>query len=133
MNLIPFLQVSSSQSSVFMPIITFGLVFVIFYFFIIRPQNKKQKDTQKMISAVKKGDKIITIGGVHGEVTATKETTVIVKVDDNCKLEFSRSAIASVVVDEKSVKAEKAAEKDAEKAAKKEKTGTSKNDVQETK
>jgi len=133
MNLIPFLQVSSSQSSVFMPIITFGLVFVIFYFFIIRPQNKKQKDTQKMISAVKKGDKIITIGGVHGEVTSTKETTVIVKVDDNCKMEFSRSAIASVVVDEKSVKAEKAAEKDAEKAAKKEKNGTSKDDVLETK
>ena len=133
MNFIPFLQVSSSQSSVFMPIITFGLVFVIFYFFIIRPQNKKQKDTQKMISAVKKGDKIITIGGVHGEVTSTKETTVIVKVDDNCKMEFSRSAIASVVVDEKSVKAEKAAEKDAEKAAKKEKNGTSKDDVLETK
>jgi preprotein translocase subunit YajC len=133
MNFIPFLQSSSSQSSVFMPIITFGLVFVIFYFFIIRPQNKKQKDTQKMISAVKKGDKIITIGGVHGEVTLTKETTVVVKVDDNCKIEFSRSAIASVVVDEKSVKSEKAAEKGAEKAAKKDKTGTSKDDVLETK
>ena len=133
MNFIPFLQVSSSQSSVFMPIITFGLVFVIFYFFIIRPQNKKQKDTQKMISAVKKGDKVITIGGVHGEVTLTKETTVIVKVDDNCKMEFSRSAIASVVVDEKSVKAEKVAEKDAAKAAKKDKSGTSKDDVLETK
>lgn len=104
MNFIPFLQVSSSQSSVFMPIITFGLVFVIFYFFIIRPQNKKQKDTEKMISAVKKGDKVITIGGIHGEVTSTKETTVIVKVDDACKLEFNRSAIATVVSDEKEVK-----------------------------
>ena len=78
-----------------MPIVTFGLVFVIFYFFIIRPQNKKQKDTEKMISALKKGDKIITIGGIHGEVTSAKEQTVIVKVDDTCKLEFSRSAIAS--------------------------------------
>jgi preprotein translocase subunit YajC len=87
-----------------MPIITFGLVFVIFYFFIIRPQNKKQKDTEKMISAVKKGDKVITIGGIHGEVTSTKETTVIVKVDDACKLEFNRSAIATVVSDEKEVK-----------------------------
>ena len=100
MNFIPFLQ-AASQGSIFMPIATFGLVFVIFYFFIIRPQNKKQKDTEKMISAVKKGDKIITIGGVHGEVTSTKEQTVIVKVDDECKIEFSRSAIASVVVDEK--------------------------------
>lgn len=105
MNCIPFLQVSSSQGSVFMPIITFGLVFVIFYFFIIRPQNKKQKDTEKMISAVKKGDKVITIGGIHGEVTSTKETTVIVKVDENCKLEFNRSAIATVVLDEKEMKA----------------------------
>jgi preprotein translocase subunit YajC len=107
MNFIPFLAISgsSSQSSVFMPIITFGLVFVIFYFFIIRPQNKKQKDTEKMISAVKKGDKVITIGGIHGEVTSTKETTVIVKVDEACKLEFNRSAIATVVIDEKEAKA----------------------------
>lgn len=111
MNFIPFLQVSSSQGSVFMPIITFGLVFVIFYFFIIRPQNKKQKDTEKMISAVKKGDKVITIGGIHGEVTSTKETTVIVKVDENCKLEFNRSAIATVVLDEKEAKAAKASKK----------------------
>lgn len=124
MNILPFLQVSSAQGSVFMPIATFGLVFVIFYFFIIRPQNKKQKDTEKMISAVKKGDKVITIGGIHGEVTSTKETTVIVKVDDACKLEFSRSAIASVVVDEKTAKAAK--------TAKKEKTDASK-EVQESK
>lgn len=109
MNFMPFLQVSSSQSSIFMPILTFGLVFVIFYLFIIRPQNKKQKDTEKMISAVKKGDKIVTIGGIHGEVTSTREKTVIVKVDEACKIEFSRSAIASVLIDEKAEKAEKPA------------------------
>ena len=50
-----------------------------------------------MISAVKKGDKVITIGGIHGEVTSTKEQTVIVKVDDSCKIEFSRTGIASVI------------------------------------
>ncbi len=97
MSFVPFLQIGAAQGSVFMPIVTFGLVFVIFYLFIIRPQNKKQKETEKMISAVKKGDKIVTIGGIHGEVTSTKEQTVIVKVDDACKLEFSRSAIATVV------------------------------------
>lgn len=127
MNFMPFLQVSSAQGSVFMPIVTFGLVFVIFYFFIIRPQNKKQKDTEKMISAIKKGDKVITIGGLHGEVSSTKESTVILKVDDDCKLEFSRSAIASVIRDEKSEKSVKA-----EKAAKKEKTDASK-EAQESK
>ena len=49
------------------------LIFVIFYFFIIRPQNKKQKETDKMIAALKKGDKIVTIGGIHGTVAQTKE------------------------------------------------------------
>lgn len=108
MDFIPFLQAGASQSPIWMPIVTFGLVFVIFYFFIIRPQNKKQKDTEKMISAVKKGDKVVTIGGVHGEVTATKDKTVVIKVDENCKIEFSRSAIANVEIDEKDAKPAKA-------------------------
>lgn len=99
----PLLQVGTQAPS-YMMIGTFGLVFVIFYFFIIRPQNKKQKETEKMISAVKKGDKVITIGGIHGEVTSTKEKSVIVKVDEACKIEFSRTAIATVVVDEKAEK-----------------------------
>jgi len=76
----------------------FGLIFVIFYFLIIRPQNKKQKEMQKMLAAVKKGDKIVTIGGIHGVVNTVKEGgTVVVKVDENCKMEFSKSAIASVL------------------------------------
>jgi preprotein translocase subunit YajC len=79
-------------------IVTFGLVFVVFYFLIIRPQNKKQKDMQKMIAAVKKGDKIVTIGGIHGSVHAVKDTTVVVRVDEDCRIEFSKSAIASVAV-----------------------------------
>lgn len=79
-------------------LVTFGLVFVVFYFLIIRPQNKKQKEAKKMIEAVKKGDKIVTIGGVHGTVHAVKEGTVVVKVDDDCKIEFSKSAVATVSV-----------------------------------
>lgn len=82
-------------------IATFGLVFVIFYFLIIRPQNKKQKDAKRMIEAVKKGDKVITSGGVHATVYTVKEKTVILKVDENTKMEFSKGAIASVVVDAK--------------------------------
>ncbi|GMO43655.1 MAG: hypothetical protein Ta2B_24270 [Termitinemataceae bacterium] len=76
----------------------FILIIVIFYFLIIRPQNKKQKETQKMLSALKKGDKIVTIGGVHGTISAIKESTVVVKVDDNTKIEFSRSAVSTVTV-----------------------------------
>jgi preprotein translocase subunit YajC len=72
-------------------------VFVVFYFLIIRPQNKKQKEAKKMIDAVKKGDKVVTIGGVHGTIHSVKEGTVVVKVDDDCRIEFSKSAIATVV------------------------------------
>ena len=75
------------------------LIVIIMYFFMIRPQNKKQKETEKMISALKKGDKVVTIGGIHGTVAATKEQTIVVKVDENTKIEFNRTAIATVIVD----------------------------------
>jgi len=77
--------------------VTFGLVILIFYFLIIRPQNKKQKDAKKMIAALKKGDKVVSIGGINGTVVSVKEQSTVVKVDDNTKLEFSKSAISSVV------------------------------------
>ena len=77
-------------------LITFGLIIVIFYFLIIRPQSRKQKNTQRMISSLKKGDKVATVGGIRGVVTAVKEDAVTVKVDDNTKLEFNKSAITSV-------------------------------------
>lgn len=90
---------ASSTSQLVSTFVPFVLIIAIFYFFLIRPQNKKQKETEKMINALKKGDKIVTIGGIHGVVSSTKEKTVIVKVDDNCKIEFSRSAIAGVESD----------------------------------
>jgi len=77
----------------FLPLIA---IVAIFYFLILRPQNKKQKETQKMLSALKKGDRVVTIGGIHGVIQSVKESTVIVKVDENVKLEFNRSAIATV-------------------------------------
>ena len=91
----------SSTGSLLTTFIPFGLVILIFYFLIIRPQNKKQKETQKMLTALKKGDRIVTIGGVHGVIFAVKEGTVVVKVDENCKIEYSRSAIATVMSDVK--------------------------------
>mgnify|MGYP002626654239 CR=1 FL=1 len=75
------------------------LIFAIMYFLMIRPQQKKQKETQKMIDALKKGDKVVTIGGIHGIVSSTKDNTIVIKVDDNTKIEFNRTAIASVVTD----------------------------------
>jgi preprotein translocase subunit YajC len=77
-------------------LITMGLVIAILYFLMIRPQNKKRKETEKMLSALKKGDKIVTIGGLHGTIQSVDETTVIIKADDNVKLKFLRSAVSTV-------------------------------------
>lgn len=119
MPIISFLQEQANQPSGTMgllgTIVPFLLIILIFYFFMIRPQNKKQKETQKMLDALKKGDKVVTIGGIHGVVSSVKDKTVIVKVDDNCKVEFTRSAIASCESDkpeEKSDKKDKKSEKD---------------------
>jgi preprotein translocase subunit YajC len=100
-------------------LVPIGLLFVVFYFVLIRPQNKKQKETKKMLESLKKGDRIVTIGGIHGQVTSVKENSVIVKVDDACKLEFLRSAIASVVSREDAEPAEKASDKASSEADKK--------------
>ncbi|MCQ2579442.1 MAG: preprotein translocase subunit YajC [Treponemataceae bacterium] len=110
MPLLSVLQTAPAQggAATLFSLLPIVLVFIIMYFLILRPQNKKQKETEKMIAALKKGDKVITIGGIHGVVSSTKEKTIIVKVDDNTKIEFTRSAIASVIVDEKAKdKAEK--------------------------
>ena len=80
-----------------MSILMFVPIIAIFYFLIIRPQRKKQKETDNMLKALKKGDRIVTIGGIHGTIQTCRTSTVIVKVDDGVKLEFSRSAISSVV------------------------------------
>jgi preprotein translocase subunit YajC len=80
----------------FMNFVPFIAIIAIFYFLIIRPQNKKQKETQRMLSGLKKGDRVVTIGGIHGAIQSVKESSVILRVDDSTKIEFSRSAIASV-------------------------------------
>ena len=76
-----------------MPII---LIFGIFYFLLIRPQQKKQKELQKMLGELKKNDEVITTGGVHGTIVNVKENTFMVRVDDNVKLEISKSAVAGL-------------------------------------
>jgi preprotein translocase subunit YajC len=73
----------------------FILIFVIIYFLMMRPQIKKQKEKQKMLEAIKKGDNVVTMGGIHGKVMGFKDEdkTVIVKVDENVKLNIDKSAI----------------------------------------
>lgn len=78
-------------------LIMFGAIFAIFYFMIIKPQQKKAKEREKMITAMQKGDKIITSSGVHGTLTSVDDTTVIVQVADNVKLKYEKSAIATII------------------------------------
>ena len=69
-------------------------IFVIFYFFMIRPQNKKRKQLNEMRESLKKGDNVITIGGIHGKVVEVKDDTIIVSVDANTKLKVDKSSIS---------------------------------------
>ncbi len=79
--------------TMFLPLV---LIFIVFYFFIIRPQKKKEDNRKKMIEAVQKGNRVVTIGGVHGTVTQVDETSVLVQVDNNTKLRIEKSALSSV-------------------------------------
>jgi preprotein translocase subunit YajC len=105
----------SSGGSMVTTFITFGLIIVVFYFLIIRPQRKREKETKAMINAVQKGDKVVTIGGIRGTVVSVKDAVITLKVDDNTKIEFSKSAVANVL--DKKAEAAKAQPAEIEKPA----------------
>ena len=77
-------------------ILPYVLMFVVLYFLILRPQIKKQKAQQKMISELKKGDKIVTSGGIHGVILNLKDEVISVKIAENVRVEMSRSAVSRV-------------------------------------
>ena len=79
--------------SFFVPLI---FIFIIMYFVMFRPQKKRQEQQQKLISALKTGDRVVTNGGIHGLISNVKDTTVIVKVADNVKIEMEKSAVTTV-------------------------------------
>lgn len=70
------------------------LIIVVFYFFMIRPQQKKQKKIQQYREALKKGDEVITIGGIHGKIVDVQEATFIIQVEDGTKLKIEKAAVA---------------------------------------
>ncbi|RKR84765.1 preprotein translocase subunit YajC [Mucilaginibacter gracilis] len=74
--------------------IMFGLIFVVFYFFMIRPQIKKQKDQKKFVEELQKGHKVVTTAGIHGKVVEINDITVLVEVDNGVKIKFDKSAIS---------------------------------------
>lgn len=75
------------------------LMFAVFYFLLIRPQQKRQKERNSMLNALQEGDKVITIGGLHGTIVELTESSAILKVGENSRLTFERSAINTVVKD----------------------------------
>ena len=75
----------------------FILIIVIFYFLLIRPQAKRQKTVQRMLESVKKGDLIVTAGGIHGKVVGTRDNILIVEIDNNVKVELDRGSVGRIV------------------------------------
>jgi len=70
-----------------------ALIFVVFYFFMIRPQNKKQKDIQKARAALKAGDRVVTSGGIYGKIREVKDDSFIIEISDNVRVRVEKSAV----------------------------------------
>lgn len=82
------------------PIFMFGwiaIMIAIFYFLMIRPQQKRAKERQKLLDAIKSGDRVVFGGGILGSVTNVKEKTILIKIADNVKIEVSRGAVTQVL------------------------------------
>ncbi len=95
-----FLLLDAASAPAPSPIVQFApLIFigVIFYFLLIRPQQKQRKEQQKLISALKTGDKVVTSSGIYGLITNVKESTVLLKSAENVKIEIDKAAVASVI------------------------------------
>ena len=72
----------------------FGLIIVVFYFFMIRPQAKKAKEMKQFREATQKGDRVVTIGGIHGKIVDVKETTLTIEVEGGMKMKVEKNAIS---------------------------------------
>lgn len=95
MNNIFFLQATNGgDNSGMMNIIFLLVIFVIFYFFMVRPQNKKRKELQNMRENLKKGQSIVTVGGIHGKISDVHESTVNIIVDSNTKIKVDKSSVS---------------------------------------
>ena len=89
---------SSGGSSSWSSILMLVMIIVIFYFFMIRPQQKRQKEEKKFRESLQKGQRVITIGGLHGKVAEVKETTVLLEVANDVKIEVEKTSIALSVL-----------------------------------
>lgn len=94
MNTFTFLQAGTAQTgSQWSMWIMLALIFVVMWFFMIRPQRKQQKELQNFRDSLKKGDKVVTVGGIYGTVCDIKDKTVIIEVDNNVRIRVSKQAL----------------------------------------
>lgn len=96
-----FAQTASSsqavgQQSPLMSLMPLALIFIIFYFLLIRPQKKTQQEHQKMIEALKKNDEVITNGGIHGTIVNIQDDVITLRVDDNTRIKIQKGFIAKL-------------------------------------
>ncbi len=90
-------QGGDQGSSAISTVVMFGSIILIFYFMIYRPQRKRQKEREALISKMDKGDKVILAGGMHGTISAIEDTTVLIQVSDSTKIRFEKSSVNSVI------------------------------------
>lgn len=88
------LQVGGISSEIMGQVFLFGSIILIMYFFMIRPQQKKQKETALFISEVKRGDQVVTVGGVHGKVFSVDGDTVLLELDKGLKIKVEKTALS---------------------------------------
>ncbi|MFN3343165.1 MAG: preprotein translocase subunit YajC [Flavobacteriales bacterium] len=88
------LQAQAGQPSPWSSLIMIGLMIVVFYFFMIRPQTKKAKEARKFRESLEKGQRIVTIGGIHGKIEEIKDTTIVIATEGGGKLRIERAAIS---------------------------------------
>ena len=84
------------QMSMFANLLPLALILGIFYFILIKPQQKQQQEFKKMIERLQKNYQIVTMGGIHGTIVNVKEKTFVVRIDDNTRVEIDKSAVARI-------------------------------------
>jgi len=89
----PTQAAAAGQANPVVFIVQFALIIAIFYFVMIRPQKAEQKKHAQMLKDLAKNDDIVTTGGIHGVVVNVKETTVVIRVDDNVKIEIEKNCV----------------------------------------
>lgn len=82
-----------SGSSIFTSLIPFLIIIVVFWVLLYLPQRRREKEHQKLIASLKKGDKVITSGGIIGTITNVKDKTVVIRIDDKAKMEVLKSSV----------------------------------------